>query len=650
MPLDNPLLDQLAATLALHRDGRLAAAEDGYRAVLALCPDEPTALRLLGTLLTATGRATMALPLLRRALVAAQGQPAAQVAAAHRALGDALLRSGRLTEAAAAYRTALDHAADDVGAHVNLSHALRLAGDIAGAGRAAAAALHWAPGRVEARAAHAAALLAAEDAPRAREVYAELLVTDPDFAPGWCGYALALLVAGEPEAALEAATSAIRLAPTLGEAWFVRGAVLRATGRAPAAAAALRRAIQIEPNHAAAHLALGNAELDCDRAEPAEMHIRQAIALQPALAEAHASLGFLLAGAGRTTDAIAACDAAIALRPDFAQAYWNRSFARLLAGDYPGGFADYEWRRRHPRYAADFATLPGPAWRGEDLTGRRLLVHAEQGFGDTIQFARFLPDLAARGAEVSLACPAPLTRLLRTVPAVSAVVDRAGDLPAHDLWVNQMSLPLLLGTTVETVPRAGGYLQAQPAPPRDPRGWPRARLVVGLVWAGNPSHSNDARRSIPIEHLAPLMARPGISWVNLQHGAAGEELNRRYAVPPSPPMNDFADTAALVAGCDLVIAVDTAVAHLAGALGVTVWTLLPHAPDWRWMHGREDTPWYASMRLFRQRRPGDWNALIFRVGAELDRHPLLSSVAGQVADGRITEARSGSTEASRACV
>ncbi|MDE2200349.1 MAG: tetratricopeptide repeat protein [Rhodospirillales bacterium] len=443
----------------------------------------------------------------------------------------------------------------------------------------------------------------------------------------WATLALARLAKGAPAEALTAARQAIRLAPDAAEPRFAEGASLRALHRAREAVTALRAAIAAAPGHAAAHLALGNALLDTGAPDSGEAALRQALALDPGLAEGWASLGCALADAGRPDEAIAACDTAIRLRPDFAEAHWNRGVAHLLAGDFARGWQDYEWRKRHPRHAAAFRRLPTREWQGETLEGHRLLVLAEQGLGDAIQFARFVPELAARGAAVLLACATPLLGLLDALPGLAGITDRAAAPPPHDLWVDQMSLPRLLGTRPATIPGAAGYL---PCPRR--RSGPGRR--IGLVWAGNPLHSNDARRSVPLAALAPLLAEadlaPGLtrdlSWVSLQHGPRGAE-GAGHGLP-APDLPDFAATAALVAGLDLVIAADTSTAHLAGAMGVPVWLMLPHAPDWRWMTGRADTPWYASMRLFRQPAPGDWNGVVAALGAALAaRYPTRSRPA-----------------------
>jgi tetratricopeptide (TPR) repeat protein len=416
----------------------------------------------------------------------------------------------------------------------------------------------------------------------------------------------ALLADSQPKAALAEADAVLTLAPEMAEAAFLRGTALNALGQSTEAVAAFSTCLAGSPDHAAAQLNLGNAYADLDRLADAERCCRRAIELNPELAEANASLGFVLTSVGSLDEAISACQAAIRLRPDFAQAHWNLAVAALLAGDFALGFREYEWRKRHDRFRRDFIDLPGPMWDGSALEGRTLLVHAEQGFGDTIQFARYLPLLAASGAKVVLACDRPLLPLLSSLSGVAAVAKDA-QLPPYDCWLDQMSLPLKCATEADCIPLSGGYLSADPA---RQAAWSAALpdgCKVGIAWAGNPLHSNDSRRSLPYAALQRLLSAPGIQFVNLQLGPRADEAG--LAALPLP-LTDYGETAALIANLDLVVTVDTSVAHVAGAMGTRCWVMLPFAPDWRWRLNREDTPWYTSVCLFRQPRPGDWNTVI----------------------------------------
>jgi tetratricopeptide (TPR) repeat protein len=423
----------------------------------------------------------------------------------------------------------------------------------------------------------------------------------------------AWLAAGAAREAAAAAQAGLALWPHHAELLFSHGTALSALGHAAHARDALTAAVAQRPKHAPSHLNLGNACADLDDLAGAEIHIREALRLDPDLVEAHASLGFVLTSLGRLPEATAACDSAIARQPDCAQAHWNLAIAALLAGDFARGFAEYEWRKRHDQFRRDFIDLPGPVWEGGDPSGRRILLHAEQGLGDTIQFARYAVLIAAQGGCPVLACERSLLPLLGTIPGVAAVAKDA-PLPAYDVWADQMSLPRLFGTRMDSVPLAEGYLRADPGR----MAWWRDRLPagrrIGLAWAGNPAHSNDRRRSLPPGVLRRLLAPGRGIFVNLQVGPRAAEAGLQDM---SPLLTDYAETAALIANLDLVLTVDTSVAHLAGALGVPCWVMLPFAPDWRWLLGRDDSPWYRSLRLFRQTRAGDWQAVIDAVRAAL---------------------------------
>jgi Flp pilus assembly protein TadD len=458
-------------------------------------------------------------------------------------------------------------------------------------------------------------LLRAGEPAQAAELLTSAVAALPQHEGAHVNLVRALLASGQPQRALDAANAALVIAPDRAELHFARGTALNALGQPLAARDALQRAVALDPSHAPSHLNLGNACVDLDDLEAAERHIRAALDRDPTLVEAHTSLGFVLTSRGRLAEGIAACDAAIALHPDFVQAHWNLATAALLAGDFARGFAEYEWRKQHDRYRRDFIDLPGPVWTGDDPAGRTILVHAEQGLGDTIQFSRYLPLIVGRGGQAVLACERPLLPLLAMLPDIR-VVPKDAPLPPYDAWIDQMSLPHVFATRPDSLPLATGYLRADEALVA----WWRTKLPpgrnIGVAWGGNPAHSNDRRRSLPPEAVARLRALCLGCAVNLQVGPRAGEAG----LPDlSPFLTDYAQTAALVANLDLVVTVDTSVAHVAGALGVPCWVMLPFAPDWRWMLGRDDTPWYASLRLFRQPHPGDWDGVLDAVAAALEQ-------------------------------
>jgi len=418
---------------------------------------------------------------------------------------------------------------------------------------------------------------------------------------------------------------AVQLRPDDALARCDLGVALERAGRLDDAERAYRDAIARDPACAPAWCNLGDAlSSRGDDAAALDAYDR-AIALMPSLAQAHANRAAALVELGRADDAMAACRAALAIAPDMLGARFTAAQLTLLRGDFVNGFADYEVRWRLPSLAHRVAGYHEPLWDGAPLNGRTILLHDEQGMGDALQFIRYAPLVAARGGRVVVQCDAALTRLVATVDGVAAVAARDAPTEPCSVRAPLLSLPRLFATTVATVPAEVPYLSV-PAGARAPAALgdaPRGTRKVGIVWAGNPAHARDRVRSCALDRFLPLAAVPGVRLYSLQVGAAAAalagagdavtDLGRAFA--------DFADTAAAVAALDLVIAIDSAVAHLAGALARPVWILLPFAPDWRWMTGRDDTPWYPTARLFRQPAPGGWDAVFAAVAAALRDRP-----------------------------
>ncbi|MFD2184207.1 tetratricopeptide repeat protein [Rhodoplanes azumiensis] len=425
--------------------------------------------------------------------------------------------------------------------------------------------------------------------------------------------------------------TAVEARPDSPEALCNLALALRGLGRLDEAVAACDAALALAPDHTAAHHNRGNALLDLDRpAEAAAAHER-AVALDPKNAESLYGLGNALRELHRFDAAMDCYDKALSLAPQRSDIRFNVALLNLLTGRLREGFAGYAHRLEKPEFAELRGRFAAPAWAGEPVEGRSMLLHPEQGAGDVIQFVRYAPLLAARGARVICAVTAPLKPLIDSLagPSIQVTVwDRTAP-PAHDLHCPYLSLPAGFGTTLDTIPASVPYLAAAPARiaamadriaaavaaagtvPGAGSGAPAdvPRLRVGLVWAGNPAFANDRHRSIPLTTLAPLLGLPDIDFISLQKDLReGDEafLQHHGVARLGPDLADFAATAAAVQNLDLVITVDTAVAHLAGALGRPVWILLPFSPDWRWLTGRTDSPWYPTARLFRQPALGDW--------------------------------------------
>jgi tetratricopeptide (TPR) repeat protein len=425
-----------------------------------------------------------------------------------------------------------------------------------------------------------------------------------------------LQLQGQLEAAADCLEEAIQRMPTSAVAFNNLGLIRHEQGQFEVALQHYRRALQLRPDYAKAHSNLGVLLQAQGQLADAVAHLQHAVRLQPDYVEAYCNLGVILQAQGHVEDAIATFERALQYKPDFVQAHWNRAVAWLLSGNFQQGWREYEWRWRRP----DSPPPPfsQPRWDGTPFPQQTLLIYAEQGLGDTIQFVRYLPRVAACGKHVVLACQPALVRLLRTCPGVQTLVVKDRSEMAcqpFDLYIPLLSLPGLFETTAATIPTDVPYMTAETELVQQ---W-RTRLGaeedfrIGLVWAGNPSHKNDRNRSCSLATLAPLARFPHLALFSLQTGTAAGQIDQ-----PPPGMvlhdvgrqlGDFADTAAVIAHLDLVITVDTAVAHLAGAMGKPVWTLLPFAPDWRWGQHSVHTPWYPTMRLFRQPAPGAWEAV-----------------------------------------
>jgi tetratricopeptide (TPR) repeat protein len=572
----------LADALAMHRQGRVAEAEAGYRAVLAADPGQPDAYYLLGLIAVQTARLDAAIESLRQAAALAPGQPQF-----HADLGSALGMAGQPAEAVEAF-----------------GRALALQPGLPDVWSSKATALN-ALGR------HREALAAADQAIGLQPAHA--------FALDNRGTALTGL--GRAADALADHDRAIALAPDIASLHNSRGATLQALGRHDDALAAHDRALLLAPGNAEAHNNRATALQALGRWADALAAYGQALTIRPDYAGARSNRAILLQMLGRAVEALADFDAALALRDDSGTRF-AASMCRLLLGDTDAGWRDFEYRWDQPLMAGERRDWDRPRWRGE--TGGTVLLFAEQGFGDTLQFCRYAIVAAARGVRVILEVQPALVRLMRRLDDRIVVVARGDALPAFDFQCPLMSLPLVLGARP---PLAAGYLRPDPDRVLD---W-RIRLSkipgrkIGLVWSGAPRahspelHAADQRRSVRLNQLAALANVPDVTFVSLQKGKAEAQ-----PVPPGMrllsfggELHDFDDTAALVAALELVIGVDTAVVHLAGGLGIPVWIANRFDTCWRWGLERTDSDWYRSATLFRQRSPGDWDDVARRVAIAL---------------------------------
>jgi len=527
-------------------------------------------------------------------------------------------RAGREAEAAAVYRQVLTSWPEHPGALHNLGVLAQREGrlDEAIALTARAAALD--PGAPIPPFSLGLALTAAGRHVEAAQAFGQAFRRRPGLEP-LRRHAAALRAAGRPEEAIAACREAVAAHPESAPLRHELATTLQAVGRLEEAEAVYQAVVAQAPSLVEGLANLGKVLVDLGRLAEAEPWYRRALELAPTRAALLNSLGSLCSMLGRHDEAVALLRQGLARRPGHAGTACNLAFALLRKGELREGWACYEARWRIPAMAAQLPACP--RWRGEPLAGKSILLHAEQGLGDTLQFVRYVPLLARRGVRVVLECQAELTRLLARVEGVERVIARGAPRPATDLHCPLMSLPHVCGTTLENIPAAVPYLAADPGDLARWRAWRAAvagdgNRLVGLVWAGQArpeipdALAIDRRRSLDLAAFAPLGRVPGVRCVSLQKGsAAGQAISAPPGLDLLDPMDqvtDFADTAALIQVLDLVIAVDTSVPHLAAALGKPVWLLSRADACWRWLWDRPDSPWYPTLRLFRQPRPGAW--------------------------------------------
>jgi tetratricopeptide (TPR) repeat protein len=570
-----------------HQGGRLQAAEQIYRQILHVEPNHPDALHLLGLIAYQVGRHEIAIEFMGRAL---QLKP--DYVEAHNNLGIALKDQGMLDEAVACYRRALGLKPDYVEAHNNLGLALKDQGKL----------------------------------DEAIACYRQALALRPDFAEAHSNLGITLNNQEKLDEAVACYRRALALKPDYADAYYNLGVALKDQRKLDEAIACFWRALALKPDNADAHYNLGNALKDQGKLDEAVACYRRALAQKPDFAEAQNNLGTALSDQEKLDEAAACYRRALALKPDYAEAHWNHALVTLLTGDFELGWAEYEWRCKTKQNHFQRRNYPQPLWDGQPLGGKTILLHAEQGLGDTIQFIRYAPLVQERGGCVVVECQASLRTLFADCPGVQHLLARGDPLPPFAVQAPLLSLPWILGTTLDNIPACVPYLRADSELAET---WRKeleslGGFKVGIVWQGNPQVKGDRRRSIPLRQYEALAQVEGVRLVSLQKGSGADQLHgltERFSVLDLGDRLDaraaFMDTAAVMMNLDLIVTMDTAVGHLAGALGRPVWLALSLVPDWRWLLDREDSPWYPHHRLFRQSRPGDWSEVFERIASAL---------------------------------
>lgn len=634
----------LSTAVSHHKAGRRTEAEAGYRKVLRSNPDHADALHLLGVLAAEEGQYEFAIAAIGRAIRLRPGNPGY-----FNNLGLAFSRAGDWSRAAATYRQALDMQPPSASLWNRYADALANLHHYEDAAVAYRRALELEPRRHEARLALGNALQLLRRHEEAATEYRRVLDSQPDQGEAWFQLANALhhveryqeavdayqraLSSGarrpetwfnlaaslnkldRREQALECLGEALCLKPDYAEAYNNLGATLQSLGRLAEAEAQFSAALLLRPTYLEALYNLGSALQEQDRLEEALQRYGQVVARQPGHVDSLTNRANTLLLLNRVDEALADYQAVLALEPEHAEANWNRALLWLQKGDWERGWPAYEWRFRQKEHIPK--QFDRPRWMGEPLEGRTILVHAEQGLGDTIQFARFLKPLRRLGGRVIFETQPRLKTLLASTEGIDVLIARGEPRPEHDFQIELLSLPCRLGVTLPALPAEVPYLGVDEALVRHwrERMGPDGSRRIGLVWRGNTRNKVNRRRSLALEQFAPLASLAGVSFYGLLRDAPAEELAAApFALTNlEDPSNTPSDTAAIMMNLDLVVTVDTMTAHLAGALARPVRLLLAHAADWRWMLEREDCPWYPTMRLMRQRRRGDWEELIGRL-------------------------------------
>lgn len=638
----------LRDAVEVHRRGRLAEAERLYGVILEAVPDCADAWHLLGRIALEQGRTREAAA---RVLQAIRLRP--EIAEFHIALGDILAAEGRHSDAVLCYAEALrlnpefppalvalgnTYAAQKLhrqacGAFLraiqrdpacapafnNLGTSLRAQGEHEEALGCFHEALRLRPADPEPAVNLAAAYLHLERAAEAERWARYALELRSGLPEALSNLSIALLHQDRAEEAETLARQALAARPDTAHLYFNLGSVLLRRKRPVEAEAACRRALDLQPRSAEAVNNLGTALQAQDRLAEAADQYAAALRLRPDYAEAWTNLGTVRQAQNLPAEALDCFAEALDRNPRFPKAHFCRSFTLLQQGRFAEGFAEYEWRWK--LLADPPRGIALPRWDGRRLDGASILLFAEQGLGDTLQFVRFASFVAARGGRIILECQPKVVNLMACISGIAQIVTPDDPLPPCDCSAPLMSLPGILGITPETVPAAIPYLTAEPgltAAMRD-RLFP-APLRVGLAWSGNPQHASDRHRSLPLAALAPLASLADIAFYSLHNtAAAASEIHAaaEWLSQPLRPDEAIDSLAALIASLDLVITVDSMPAHLAGALAKPVWTLLAFAPDWRWGESGQRTPWYPTMRLFRQTHPGDWSGVVGTIAAAL---------------------------------
>jgi len=605
-----------------YQAGDLKQASDIYKKILRVKPNNIDAIRFLEMICCQLGDFDDAIGYIKKEI-----QLTPSNADVYYKLGTVLRAKGLFSGAIDYFRKAITLNPHSPEAYYNLGLALENTGQLDEAILNYQKAVQIEPGLVEAYNNLGILLSAKGRLEEAITHFQKAIRINPNCADIYNNLGLALKDKGNVDEAIINFKKAFILNPALAVAYFNLGVALQDKRQLDEAINFYKKALQINPDLDGAYNNIGDILAGKGHFDEAITYFQKAIALNPNLTGAYYNLGNIFKDKGQPEEAISFYQKALQIDPNYAEAHFNMAFALLLSGSFIQGWKEYEWRWKSKEHYEQnlLQHLSQPLWDGSDISGKTILIHTEQGYGDAIQFIRYAPLLARQVVKVLILCPKELISLFQNVEGIHQVIGGGEYLPSFDIHCPLLSLPLKFNTTLDTIPAEIPYIKVDTAllqKWKDKVKDDTSKFRVGLSWAGRPTHKDNSNRSFPLETFAPLAQSNGVIFYSLQKGKGSEQANNppvgMRLIDYTNKIQDFSDTAALIENLDLVISVDTAVAHLAGAMGKPVWTLLPFAPDWRWMLNREDSPWYPTMRLFRQPSPGDWKSVINNVRKELE--------------------------------
>lgn len=617
---ESPDADQLfLSALEQQTKGDIELAFIKYQEILQHCGDHPDTLHHLGLIYLQKGDITQAISWIQKSLKVDPKQ-----ANAYSNLGYCLNILGKYNEAISACELACKHNSSCDGAWTNLGNSQRAIGLIESAKTSYRKALELQPNNPEYFYNLANVYLDQEHFKEAASLFKNSLFFQNQIPEAHNNLSVCLIRLRDNVGALEHANKSIELKPTYAEAWTNRGNALYGLQRFRDALESYVRAIELKPTYAEAWSNRGNVLNEIQRYREALDSHERAIMLDPTSAEAYSNQGITLNYLRRYKEALKSYDKAIELKPNYAEAFWNKSLVLLSLGNYEDGWQLYEWRWKRESFTSPKRNFAAQLWSGkENLEGKIILLHAEQGIGDTINFCRYTEMVAARGAKIILYVQKPLKELLKSLPKIDAIVEIGKIPPPVDFHIPIMSLPLAFGTTVNTIPLNIPYIVPDPLKVEKwgKRLGPKTRPRVGIVWSSTSSFKHDHLRSMSLEMFSKCLPANLLTLICLQKEIKECDkeviMKRKDIIDISIEIEDFSDTAAIAAQLDLVISTCTSVPHLTGAMGIKTWVLLSHTPDFRWMFNRQDSPWYPSLRLFRQSRPGEWGDVLDEVAVTL---------------------------------